>query len=832
MSLQFQIETDRISLTWSQVSGTPGAIGPKTPPSGHLRISPLRPGLTFSDGNWRAEVPQELAGDPVLSTGPRIFEQTSYSLFAESRDGSKIEIRHRDPILVGNLNHSRGLQVQHGVVNFKNQVGKSTFSVLLDRQPELDFEVEVFPSKLDYVDDYQEILADVQELLTGLAVEYLRSTYHQGAAANTRQPSQVEWLTLLRGLLADLEKGLGAIARRPVWGLRRQHQWARPEQIRRSDGNVRRAVLRGKGSGPLQRTRNGLPVRSRLQEQRAKPSLDTPEHRWLATQLGRIRRRLAQLYMEERDRPRRYGLTDRDRKVLEEIRQFESRIDRLLRLSPIEAATGPPPAGFASLTLLSSPGYREAYRACLALMLGLRITGGPLQLSVKDLHLLYEYWCYFALLRLVAEVTGSEIPVRRLLEPEESGLRVRIRKGYRQSIDFEASGGREVSVTYNPNYSGEDFLVPQQPDLVISVRAPGWPTMQLVLDAKYRIDGSSEYLARQGSPGPPEDAINVLHRYRDAILEKAGGYSSEGSVARTVIHGSVLFPLHPESRSRFKDSRLWKSLQRLGIGALPFLPGETGLVAEWLRSVLNRGGWAIADQVLPHAAERRRRDWKAAASEPVLVGVLRGADPAGHLAWIKANGQYFAPYRPGQPRYLEARWVAIYSPTVLRSPGAVSHMGKVHQLGVVPRESIPTPWPSTRRGLQVLYQLASLETLGVPIPNQGVDGKGASFRQSRWSTRLGIERARSVSELSLETEPEWRLVEELQARGIEYRLNPGRPSGISKSDPRGRAWIITGAGRIQYRGVAGFFWEHRGRELDISQIASLVEKLKEQLANS
>ena len=42
---------------------------------------------------------------------------------------------------------------------------------------------------------------------------------------------------------------------------------------------------------------------------------------------------------------------------------------------------------------------REAYRACLVLSLGLRIEGGPLALSVKDLSLLYEYWCYLATAR-------------------------------------------------------------------------------------------------------------------------------------------------------------------------------------------------------------------------------------------------------------------------------------------------------------------------------------------------------------------------------------------------------------------------------------------------
>jgi len=42
-----------------------------------------------------------------------------------------------------------------------------------------------------------------------------------------------------------------------------------------------------------------------------------------------------------------------------------------------------------------------------------------------------------------------------------------------------------------------------------------------------------------GSPGPPADAINVLHRYRDAILEKDPASDPSGPGKRTVIEGVV-----------------------------------------------------------------------------------------------------------------------------------------------------------------------------------------------------------------------------------------------------------------------------------------------------
>ena len=75
---------------------------------------------------------------------------------------------------------------------------------------------------------------------------------------------------------------------------------------------------------------------------------------------------------------------------MEVIKQLKFRMARLLSLEPIAAADGDPPAGFASLQLVSAPGYREAYRLLLFLRMGLRLEGDLFKLAVKDLDVLYE----------------------------------------------------------------------------------------------------------------------------------------------------------------------------------------------------------------------------------------------------------------------------------------------------------------------------------------------------------------------------------------------------------------------------------------------------------
>src|SRR6185437_7438499 len=119
-------------------------------------------------------------------------------------------------------------------------------------------------------------------------------------------------------------------------------------------------VRRGRGRGPAVHVPGVGPVRARLPAARPTPTLDTPEHRWLAAQLAAILHRLATIRRaagDPLDGPRR-------QRALHDLDRLEARVSALLRLEPMLAADGEPPPRFASLRLLAAPGYREAYRAC------------------------------------------------------------------------------------------------------------------------------------------------------------------------------------------------------------------------------------------------------------------------------------------------------------------------------------------------------------------------------------------------------------------------------------------------------------------------------------
>ena len=284
-----------------------------------------------------------------------------------------------------------------------------------------------------------------------LLVRYVPRT--SGGGTRGPSPTNLEWVLQLRHVVDDLDRGLLHVARHPIRGLVREVVSIRAERVRRVDPHMRAAIRRGTGGGPFVRVNDHLVVRQKLEEQRAQPTLDTSEHRRLSVQIDRIRRRLAWLRRQEAATE----LTDRRRKSLHELAEVERRMTRLGRLEPLIAAQGHAPPGFASLQLMGAPGYGEAYHACLALTLGLRITDGPMQVSVKDLSLLYEYWCYLALLRLVAEETGHPIDPHTLLNISQQGLRVLLRKGHQTRVPFKDQAGRTIEVCYNPKFGSSNY---------------------------------------------------------------------------------------------------------------------------------------------------------------------------------------------------------------------------------------------------------------------------------------------------------------------------------------------------------------------------------------
>lgn len=544
MSTLFTLTTDTIRLTWS---GPPAPVG--------------------TTGTVRAWTPDRRGRVQVEAEAPVVLqEMTSYTVYAEHRARTgPLTLHHRDPVLTQRLQTSPDGHVVHGTVALGSRAGHTRFEIRVGSSLLLTFEVEVVPTKLDYRTDYRALKRDVEALAHTLTLAYLQST-DEGAAPADARPTALSRLLVLRQTIEALERGLRQVARQPRLATVQGRAPRRLDAVRRARPEVHRQLARRALQAPP----------GRVWTEQLHYTLDAPAHRWLRHELLTLHRVLMRLERTAKTEP----LTARQAATAAELAELATRVERLLEVDPLRVATGPPPPE-APASLRLAPGYRQAYAACLLLRQGLRPEGAALSATLKDLHVLYEYWCFLTVVREVVAWTGTTAPLRALIRVHRRGVHVRLQRGRPQTLTFPLPEGGRVTCAYNPRFGGTGYVVAQRPDLVLTVERPGHGPRRYVLDAKYRLEASAAARRQYGLPAPPAEALNVLHRYRDAILDPATGH--RGTVQQAV----ALYPCHEDEGVGYTESALKAALDRVGIGAIPALPGATEALRSWLGRVLS-----------------------------------------------------------------------------------------------------------------------------------------------------------------------------------------------------------------------------------------------------
>ncbi len=596
--------------------------GPARHPTGVLREidSPAQGSLSTRsaehvDVTWIDDDSNPHSREGGDGDGPMFYAETDYRLSVEVEGADLVRVLNRDPnLLRGVVALPAHRNLLTGSVNFRNQVGLAEIAVEADGEVILSFVLEVFPTKISYKSEYRSIVDDVSRTSRALALAYLRATTQSGRSIDDAQQTSIEWLTQVRNEVDDLERAMQYVALHPHRALGSIRIDQKIERIRRATTSTIRAISQGRGSGEEVALVGVGVVRSVVPGRVAVETLDNAENRWLRSNLESVRRTLATIATSirvERDqiKERRPGANLRRlESEIAEVDLFEARLSSMLKLPPIAEAVGEPPAGFSSLTLMAKSGYREAYRSLLTLRLGLSPGDGESEVSLKDVEKLYETWCYIKVVSIVAGLSGASFDRKSDFPLASSGIRVELGQGSSNRIRIVRP---EVAISILNNRSYHGATGTQRPDIVIEVEHDDWPPIVLILDAKYRLDVSDDYRARFGGIGPPIDAVNELHRYRDAIVVAAG------NLGRPVVRGIALFPLGAESAGDFTSHGLWRSIDEVGIGAVPFTPGNTALAEEWLKSFLDQGPMLMSRPGPPFLAHEHLQNElvKAALSE-------------------------------------------------------------------------------------------------------------------------------------------------------------------------------------------------------------------------
>ena len=131
----------------------------------------------------------------------------------------------------------------------------------------------------------------------------------------------------------------------------------------------------------------------------------------------------------------------------------------------------------------------------------------------------------------------------------------------------------------------------QRPDVLLEVSFPDGRKCLWIFDAKYRLKTTSK---SSDIDHVPDDAINQLHRYRDALIHLSD-QDVERHKSRPVFGAFALYPGYfDQSHEPFPYV---DAIQEIGIGAFPLLPSIDESDGNlWLKQFLNTQ-IGIPDQV-------------------------------------------------------------------------------------------------------------------------------------------------------------------------------------------------------------------------------------------
>ena len=477
---------------------------------------------------------------------------------------------------------------------------------------------DVVSPKLDTKNDYASLLREVNDEYQDVIYRYLSVTIQQFSRGHLN--NDATWMQAFQEIVDNYTKNVKWVIQNPHTQAVKYRTSRKAEQIKRWTPEMEERYAEVQAEGKLEEYY--------FSYDEACSTQDTMENRFVKHTLKSIGHRLSSVIanvlrstqeeLSERHRQQWIGYQETLRETLRH--PFFKSIGTFEGLKQ------------ESLVLQNRSGYQQIYKDWLKLKRGIDLYHGEANIGTLQIWEIYELWCFIKMKKLVAEVMGidrSKLDYERLVtEPKgtllnpftDSSLEHVVKFRYplpndgddeMRKAQLEAHAGDIVTLHYQHKFNrtsgGGEYgmsmntaTTEQRPDIVLNIsRESGEVVLTYLYDAKYRVindltldkdfeeQDADELQQLTGGDYPPTDAINQMHRYRDAIY-----YSKDKEKYRSkeVIGGYILFPGRGDDKS-VKDRYYSKSVEDVNIGAFPLLPNadkkqEGSLLKEHLYKIL------------------------------------------------------------------------------------------------------------------------------------------------------------------------------------------------------------------------------------------------------
>lgn len=530
-------------------------------------------------------------GVPAPAT---FFDNADYPIWIEFKDYVK-DAQFGSILQNDNDRFSFRRHILAGFINYKNEIGRSEIQIIykVDKETKtFRFSFEVLSTKLDYHEHWRAIVEDIEREYRMLSLDYMRRTFHGFSPDQNGEHPDIVWWSVFEGEQQKFIKACKSIIDRPRHRLHGEEVYLRADKLKQTPHNIE----------------------NRLAEHRKEPaylyrveehilSNDTQENRFLKFALYQISKR----YEDLRQRIEAVKTaSDTMKAAMHATSESLKRLQHHPFFRTIGRFKG---INQESMVLQKATGYSQVYRTWNLLRRAYSLNDGLYRLQTKDIATLYEIWCFIEVSHIVKEqlhLENEEVEHRNRMEM--NGIfSWELGKGEHSRILFRKDGVELAELVYNPKNADKENnnvgmkglvvpTVPQKPDIVLQLTKNDLQQgmkMTYLFDAKYRIDGKDK-----GVDVPPEDAINQMHRYRDAIYYK--DYDAN-ALKKEVIGGYILFPGDGEPND-VAASKFYKTIKEVNIGAFPLRPKDVEnrkLLENFIDELIHTKSYETIAHVIP-----------------------------------------------------------------------------------------------------------------------------------------------------------------------------------------------------------------------------------------
>ena len=433
--------------------------------------------ITGEDSTYEVfmENPQTLIASTFLESPLMLFEYTNYHLTIESKEEAHIEFNHDNKELRDSIKYTnKRKKTLTGILNFKSSIGLTDLEIYVNHKKYMTLRVEVFPSKLDYKEDYYDILRDVNEEIYNLSFEFLRRTYLNVSISGKEGNSLTEYYSILRQVYRELMINVQRILQQPHHQLSKNREIQPYHKIKKASA----ATIKWIQKNPeILVKSNGKHLPQKALTEKKEVTFNTYENRFLKYMLLAIMDRLKEF-------KKKYGELQRaqDDQLIDEIDGMIDEIRKQIRRSFLQGLESEYTYENLSLVLKMAPGYREVYKYHIMLQKGLVIQGDLFNLSMKDLAELYEYWCFIKINQLLRK--KYKLLRNDYIKINPNGIFVTLKKGVSTKVVYEnPENGEKFEIGYNQKMASR--TIGQKPDNVFSIGKDGGKVVyEYIFDAK------------------------------------------------------------------------------------------------------------------------------------------------------------------------------------------------------------------------------------------------------------------------------------------------------------------------------------------------------------